>query len=122
MLCLREFSAFYKDCPDYQTQDPPYTWCSHCGLVHDPKEKDPIKENKNFEAYLDPEEIPDPNILNHQKIISKDDNPETEALITKNHLNLHTITETTADHAAIFTLEVPAKVDEIQQTEKDQIY
>ena len=84
------------------------------------KGKDPIQENKDFQVNLDPEVIPDPDILNHQKIIIKDNNPEIEALITRNHINPHTRTETTADHAAILTPEVPAKIDQIRQTEKDQ--
>ena len=83
---------------------------------------DPSQEKKDFQVDLNPEVIPDPDILNHQKIIIKDNNPEIEALITRNHINLHTITETTADHAAILTPEVPAEVDQIRSAEKDQIH
>ena len=39
---------------------------------------------------------------------------------TKSHIKTHTRTKTTVDHAAILTPEVPAEVDQIQPTEKDQ--
>ena len=81
------------------------------------KGKDPIQENKDI---LDPEVIPDPDILNHQKII--DINPNIEALKLKNHIKTHTRTETEADHAAILTPKVPAEVNQIRPTEKDQIH
>ena len=81
---------------------------------------DPSQENKDFQVDLDPEVIPDPDILNHPKIIIKGNNPEIEAMITRNQNNPHTRTETTADHAAILTPKVPAEVDQIRPTEKDQ--
>ena len=62
-----------------------------------------------------------PDIINQQKTILKDNSPEIEALITINHINLHTRTETTADHVVNLTPEVPAKVDQTRPTEKDQI-
>ena len=83
------------------------------------KNTDLIQENKDFQVDLNPEVIPIPDILNHQKIIIN--NPKIEAMITRNHMNPHTRMETTADQAAILTPIVAAKVNQLRPIEKVQI-
>ena len=77
--------------------------------------EDPILGNKDTHAQ---EAILDPDILNHQQTI--DINPNIEIMKTKSRIKTHTRTKTTVDHAAILTPEVPAEVDQIWPTEKDQ--
>ena len=79
------------------------------------KGKDPILGNKYTQGQ---EAILDPDILNHQKII--DINHNIVAMTIKNCIKTHTRTKTTVDHAAILTPEVPAEVNQIRPTEKDQ--
>ena len=78
------------------------------------EEEDPTLGNKDI---LAPEAILDHDTLDHR---TTDSNLIIEIVKTK-HIRTHIKTKITVDHVEIPTPKVPAEVDPIQKTEKDQI-
>merc|ERR1711954_10536 len=91
---------FAKECTKYPQQEPPYTRCSHCGLLHKDrfckdKRKRSNLENKNTRNR---EALPDPDIPVHHTL----DNKPMRKI---EHTKFHTKIKEKTDLAAIPTLE-----------------